>query len=246
MTEDRDERFSTSADNVQTTVRQDQEDNEDTENPAEDRTESISTSADNAQTTARQDQENNKDRKNPPEDRAESIFASVDNVQTTVRQDQEDNEDTKNPAEDRTESISTSADNVQTTVRQDHENNEDAENPVDDDTVIFLDQTSGDHNDTDHQTTTNIAWMDQTTGPEMEQRRKSVLIRELRRVQRASFFHFLLLCLIPTALLVIVITTAIGENEECYSDISDCELEPRRFLNAYTTRCVCEAVDISY
>jgi hypothetical protein len=37
--------------------------------------------------------------------------------------------------------------------------------------------------------------------------------RAPQRVQRASFVHFMLLCLIPTALLLIVVVTVFGEEE---------------------------------
>lgn len=86
-------------------------------------------------------------------------------------------------------------------------------------------------------------WADQNS-PEMEQRRRNVLLRELQRVQRASFIHFMILCLIPTSLLFIVIATVLGEEENCESAATICEKEPRTFINAFTTRCVCEAITV--
>lgn len=79
---------------------------------------------------------------------------------------------------------------------------------------------------------------------EMEERRRNVLLRELQRVQRASFIHFLILCLIPTSLLFIVIATVLGEEEDCESTATTCEKEPRTFINAFTTRCICEAITV--
>jgi hypothetical protein len=122
---------------------------------------------------------------------------------------------------------------------------DDEEGDEDDDdddelTVIVLDNTAANRND-DHLAT--IAWIEQT-GPEMEERRRNVLLGELRRVQRASFVHFVLLCLIPTALLIIVIATVVGEEEDCESDATFCELEPRAFVNAFTTRCVCDSIPV--
>ncbi|GAX24297.1 hypothetical protein FisN_4Lh002 [Fistulifera solaris] len=108
----------------------------------------------------------------------------------------------------------------------------------DDVTVIMLDQTA------ESQGHGALEWIEQT-GPEMEERRRNVLLRELRRVQRASFLHFALLCLIPTALLLIVVATVIGDEEECSSDATFCELEPRTFINAFTTRCVCDPIPVS-
>jgi len=87
-------------------------------------------------------------------------------------------------------------------------------------------------------------WIDQDS-PEMQERRRNVLLRELQRVQRASFIHFMILCLIPTSLLFIVIATVLGEDEECQSAATACEKEPRSFINAFTTRCVCDAITVA-
>jgi hypothetical protein len=113
---------------------------------------------------------------------------------------------------------------------------------VDDDelTVIVLDNSSASRNDDRHAT---MAWIEQT-GPEMEERRRTVLLGELKRVQRASFIHFVLLCLIPTALLIIVIATVVGDEDACESEATFCELEPRTFVNAFTTRCVCDSIPV--
>jgi hypothetical protein len=87
-------------------------------------------------------------------------------------------------------------------------------------------------------------WVEQN-GPEMEERRRQVLLRELQRVQRASFIHFMLLCLIPTALLLVVVFAVIGDEEDCESDVANCVKEPRTFINAFTTRCICDAIDVA-
>lgn len=87
-------------------------------------------------------------------------------------------------------------------------------------------------------------WVDQDS-PEMQERRRNVLLRELQRVQRASFIHFMILCLIPTSLLFIVIATVLGEDEECQSVATTCAKEDRTFINAFTTRCVCDAIAVS-
>jgi len=116
--------------------------------------------------------------------------------------------------------------------------------PEDDDdddlTVIVLDQNADDSYGNRHAA---VAWIEQT-GPGMEERRRNVLLRELRRVQRASFLHFCILCLIPTVLLLVVIGTVVGEEEDCESDATFCQLEPRSFINAFTTRCVCDAIPV--
>lgn len=111
------------------------------------------------------------------------------------------------------------------------------QNDEDDDlTVIILDQA-------EHGMDQNSGWAEQDT-PEMEERRRNVLLRELQRVQRASFIHFMILCLIPTSLLFIVIATVLGEDQECESAATTCEKEARTFINAFTTRCVCDAITV--
>ena len=110
------------------------------------------------------------------------------------------------------------------------------ENDDDDMTVIILEHGI----DNSH---TPAGWSDPDS-PEMEERRRSVLLRELQRVQRASFIHFMILCLIPTSLLFIVIATVLGEDESCESAATTCMKEPRTFINAFTTRCVCEAITV--
>jgi hypothetical protein len=84
-------------------------------------------------------------------------------------------------------------------------------------------------------------WVGQDS-PEMEERRRNVLLRELQIVQRTSFIHFMVLCLIPTSLLLIVIATVFGEDEECESLATACVREARTFINAFTSRCVCDAI----
>ncbi len=67
-------------------------------------------------------------------------------------------------------------------------------------------------------------------------------------MQRANFIHFLVLCLVPTALLVIVIAAIVSEDGDCGSggdELMACEMEPRSFANAFTTTCICDAVRIA-
>jgi hypothetical protein len=126
---------------------------------------------------------------------------------------------------------------------QDSANNTATIDDDDDDmTIIGLDQDPEQGNN--DQQSAALAWIEQN-GPEMEERRRNVLLRELQRVQRASFIHFILLCLIPTSLLFIVVATVLGEDEACESDATTCATEPRTFINAFTTRCICDAIDVS-
>jgi hypothetical protein len=116
----------------------------------------------------------------------------------------------------------------------DHEQDDEDDNV----TVIVLQNSADDGEVMAH------GWVDQDS-PEMQERRRNVLLRELQRVQRASFIHFMILCLIPTSLLFIVIATVLGEDEVCQSAETICEKEPRTFINAFTTRCVCDAITVA-
>ena len=77
-------------------------------------------------------------------------------------------------------------------------------------------------------------------------RRQSIL-SEVKRVQRANFIHFLVLCLVPTTLLIIVIIAIVSEDGECSStnNLTVCEREARSFVNAFTSRCICDAIKSS-
>ena len=54
--------------------------------------------------------------------------------------------------------------------------------------------------------------------------------------------------MVPTALLVIVIFAIVSDDGECGGGeevkLVGCAMEPRRFANAFTTTCVCDAVRI--
>ena len=129
-----------------------------------------------------------------------------------------------------------------TPVSHDDDNDDDDDDDDDDMTIIGLEHDP-EQGENSAQRAAALAWIEQN-GPEMEQRRRNVLLRELQRVQRASFIHFVLLCLIPTSLLFIVVATVFGEEEDCTSVATTCAKEPRTFINAFTTRCICDAVDI--
>lgn len=56
--------------------------------------------------------------------------------------------------------------------------------------------------------------------------------------------------MVPTAFLLIVIVAILSEKGECNSPVAEnasmttihCELEPRTFVNAYTSTCICDAI----
>ena len=62
--------------------------------------------------------------------------------------------------------------------------------------------------------------------------RRENIRQEIGRVQRANFIHFLVLCLVPTTLLVIVIIAIVSEDGECSGGndgLTVCERESRSF-----------------
>ena len=77
--------------------------------------------------------------------------------------------------------------------------------------------------------------------------RRLSILTEVQRVQRANFIHFLVLCLVPTTLLIIVIIAIVSEDGECSStnNLTVCEREARSFVNAFTSRCICDAIKSS-
>ena len=82
-----------------------------------------------------------------------------------------------------------------------------------------------------------------------ERRRHSAVLRELERTQRSNSSHFVLLCLVPTSLLLIVTVSVVGDIDECAGSLNNdpykvCANEPKTFVNVFTTRCVCEAVTV--
>ena len=72
------------------------------------------------------------------------------------------------------------------------------------------------------------------------------LREQVERVQRANFIHFLVLCLVPTALLIIVVAAIVSKDSDCGTvGLTTCEMEPRSFTNAFTSACICDAVRIT-
>lgn len=73
--------------------------------------------------------------------------------------------------------------------------------------------------------------------------RREAIRTEVERMQRNNCIHFAVLCLVPTSLLLIVVAAILSEDGECSGDgLTVCEREPRTFVNAFTTRCICDAV----
>ena len=80
---------------------------------------------------------------------------------------------------------------------------------------------------------------------EHDRRRHQSALREVEQIQRSNFVHFLLLCMVPTSLLLILVVSVMGNesNNACSTGNSQhCYSEARSFFNPFTSRCICEAV----
>lgn len=99
-------------------------------------------------------------------------------------------------------------------------------------------------NSTNNNNEPTIQFPNWTLNEEEIQHRRETIRTEIERMQRSNFIHFVVLCLVPTSLLLIVIAAILSEDGECGVEdrLTSCEREPRKFVNAYTTRCICEAV----
>lgn len=80
-----------------------------------------------------------------------------------------------------------------------------------------------------------------------DERRRDDLVEELRRIQRTNFVHFAVLFLVPTGMIVLVMWNAISRSEVCDESVPgiDCSREVRRFVHAFTSRCLCHAIEIT-
>jgi hypothetical protein len=89
-------------------------------------------------------------------------------------------------------------------------------------------------------------WWDlsQFTNTVNEDRRRSMVRREVHRIQKANFCHFMVLCFVPTSLLLIVLISALQDQGICGSSAPGmiCEEEERIFVHAFTTRCICSTI----
>jgi len=81
--------------------------------------------------------------------------------------------------------------------------------------------------------------------PEDEAHSREILLHEIHRAQRANFLHFLLLCSIPIIFLVVVLSS-INDSIDCSDDLVFCSRESRAFINAFSSRCMCDAIVIAH
>ena len=144
-----------------------------------------------------------------------------------------------------TSAVMNSSDNISSDVENpltetNNNNNNDSEN--DDEIQELVIHTNSTNNDTNEATIQFPNW---TLNQEEINTRRNTIRTEIERIQRSNFIHFLVLCLVPTSLLLIVIAAILSEDGECEvaaDGLTVCEREPRTFVNAFTTRCICEAV----
>lgn len=84
-------------------------------------------------------------------------------------------------------------------------------------------------------------WVWASDDAEQESRRRVTALREIEQTQRSNFLHFVLLCLVPTSLLLILVVTVMGNDDECIGMHTYCYSEPKSFFNPFTSRCICDA-----
>lgn len=139
--------------------------------------------------------------------------------------------------------MNSSSDNitdVENPLTETNNNNNDSED--DDEIQELVIHTNSNSNNTNEPTIQFPNW---TLNQEEINTRRNTIRTEIERIQRSNFIHFLVLCLVPTSLLLIVIAAILSEDGECEvaaDGLTVCEREPRTFVNAFTTRCICEAV----
>lgn len=137
-------------------------------------------------------------------------------------------------------SNSNNINNRQTNIQNNTSNDTDND---DNETVIYLDSVddpnqTGNYNGGGGPST--LDWME----PVSEEHRRTILLQELHRVQRAAFVQFLTLCMFPVFVIIFVVLTVVGDETLCDSIATECYLEPRTFINAFTTRCVCQTIPL--
>lgn len=76
------------------------------------------------------------------------------------------------------------------------------------------------------------------------ERRRYFVRRELRSKQKSSFVTFGLAFLVPTAALLLAVVAVVTDDAGCAGAAAGCAKEPRVWKNAYTARCVCDAVAV--
>lgn len=80
---------------------------------------------------------------------------------------------------------------------------------------------------------------------EFVQARREHLHQELIRIQRTNFYHFGLICLVPLAMLILVVITSFNQDASCEADIgTECFYETQGFMNAFARQCICRGITV--
>ena len=123
-------------------------------------------------------------------------------------------------------------------------NNTSNSNDENDDEIQELVIRTNPNNSNNNNNEPTIQFPNWTLNQEEINTRREAIRTEIERMQHSNFIHFVVLCLVPTSLLLIVIAAILSEDGECSAEggLTVCEREPRTFVNAFTSRCICEAV----
>eukprot|EP00984_Skeletonema_dohrnii_P016532 scaffold7371_cov120-Skeletonema_dohrnii-CCMP3373.AAC.2 len=122
-------------------------------------------------------------------------------------------------------------------------NNNSSNDENDDEIQELVIRTNPNNSSTNNNNEPTIQFPNWTLNQDEINTRREAIRTEIERMQHSNFIHFVVLCLVPTSLLLIVIAAILSEDGECSAEgLTVCEREPRTFVNAFTSRCICEAV----
>ena len=106
-------------------------------------------------------------------------------------------------------------------------------------TEINISSSHNDNNSTNSPYINNQLWTDEER-EEYQERRRESLGQELNLVQRTNCIHFSIMCLVPIALIVMVLMNSFHNDGICDGyEIAGCERVERSFMNAFGNKCVC-------
>jgi len=133
---------------------------------------------------------------------------------------------------------------VENPLTETNSNNNNSSNDENDDEIQELVIRTNPNNSNNNNNEPTIQFPNWTLNQEEINTRREAIRTEIERMQHSNFIHFVVLCLVPTSLLLIVIAAILSEDGECSAEggLTVCEREPRTFVNAFTSRCICEAV----
>jgi hypothetical protein len=133
-------------------------------------------------------------------------------------------------------------------------NSNDDDVDADDVTIIFLETENDRNNDvvngtSDSNNNSLPVWIDRLDSESilLDERRRAIVLSELKRIQRRSFLNFAILCALPLLFFTIMVIIVFGKSEKgtsCVSTVTYCTLEARSFGNAFTTRCICDPIPV--